>query len=277
MAQAHNTKPASPQRAARVALPRQTVDGERLLALFQQLVEPIGRALPASSEVVLHDLSRLPNSIVAVYGDVTGRRPGDPATDLLLKKAASGSFENSIGYETRLPDGRRLKSSTMIVRDVSGTPVLAFCINSDISVWQSVSVIARQMLGEDTVEDPAPARGTTRSQDAERSTEDSRDTAGEAISEVFVRDVDELAAALLHQARQEVGVPVELMHKRHKLEVVRVLKARGFFMLRDAVEMVASALQVTRFTIYNYLNELGDDDSTEFEAADTTPEGGASA
>lgn len=238
-----------------VAPPRQTVDGERLLALFQQLVEPIGRALPLSSEVVLHDLSRLPNSIVAVYGDVTGRKPGDPATDLLLRKAASGQIESSSGYETRLPDGRHLRSSTMIVRDVSGTPVLALCINSDISIWQSLSGIAQQMLGE--------SRSSSSPNGPWAEPDDSSETEGgteETVSELFVRDVDELAAVLLNQAQQEIGIPVELMHKKHKLEVVRALKARGFFMLRDAVEMIAEALQVTRFTIYNYLNELADTD-----------------
>jgi predicted transcriptional regulator YheO len=38
---------------------------------------------------------------------------------------------------------------------------------------------------------------------------------------------------------------------------VRALQSRGMFQLRDAVETVASSLLVTRFTIYNYLNEIG--------------------
>ncbi|GAB96287.1 putative transcriptional regulator YheO [Kineosphaera limosa] len=46
------------------------------------------------------------------------------------------------------------------------------------------------------------------------------------------------------------------MQKRHKLAVVGDLKERGFFMLKESVETAASALAVTRFTIYNYLNEI---------------------
>jgi len=53
---------------------------------------------------------------------------------------------------------------------------------------------------------------------------------------------------------------VDLMQKRHKIAVVNDLKDRGFFMLKESVEMAAAALQVTRFTIYNYLNELGNDE-----------------
>jgi predicted transcriptional regulator YheO len=198
-------------------------------------------------EVVLHDLSKLPNSIVAISGDVTGRRVGDPATDLLLEAAVTGSFSHNDAYETVLPDGRRMRSTTMIIRDVAGNPAAALCINTDISVWLSVHRIAEAMLGTSAsaLEAPAPAVA-----EARPTTE---------VTETFVRDVEELAQQLLSTALSRSGVPVELMQKRHKIAVVRDLRARGMFLLRDAVETVAAALDVTRFTIYNYLNELGDD------------------
>ena len=50
------------------------------------------------------------------------------------------------------------------------------------------------------------------------------------------------------------------MKKEHKVEVVRHLRARGFFLLRDAAEMAAQALRCSRFSIYNYLNELDGDE-----------------
>lgn len=226
--------------------PRQTIDGERLLAVFSQLVEPIGRSLPASSEVILHDLSLLPNSIVAIYGDVTGRRVGDPSTDLLLRGLASGQFETTVGYETKLADGRKLKSSTMIIRDVSGNAVAALCINSDVSVWESLSNIASMMMG-------ATGAGAISSSSV---IGDSAPVSHAGAAEVFVKDVDELASLLIYQSIEESGVPVDLMHKQHKIEVVRALKSRGMFMLKDAVEMIAASLNCTRFTIYNYLNEI---------------------
>ena len=46
---------------------------EHVIAMLCDLVEPLGQALPLATEVVLHDLSRLPDSIVAVHGNVTGR------------------------------------------------------------------------------------------------------------------------------------------------------------------------------------------------------------
>lgn len=75
-----------------------------------------------------------------------------------------------------------------------------------------------------------------------------------------LQDIDELAQHLLAEAIDASGAPVDLMQKRHKIAVVNDLKDRGFFMRKESVEMAAQALQVTRFTIYNYLNELGNEE-----------------
>lgn len=211
------------------------LDADQVLVTLATLVEPLSRTLPADCEVVLHDLRRLPNSIVAIAGDMTGRSVGGPATDFLLRKAAAGTIATTVGYETRLPDGRSLRSTTVVVRDGEGTAVAALCINSDVSIWQAVRAIAESMLpGESSTEQPS--------------------------GEKFFPDIDELAQHLLAEAIDDCGAPVDLMQKRHKIAVVKDLKDGGFFMLKESVEMVAQALQVTRFTVYNYLNELGNEE-----------------
>lgn len=222
-----------------------------LVAAVASLVEPLGRSLPPGTEVVLHDLSLLPDSIVAVWGEVTGRRVGDPATDVLLEQASTGTFRDMVGYRTRLPDGRTLRSTTAIVRTSVGDPVAALCINADVTVWQSVEELVRSMTGSVAPQPEEPA------------------------GEVFARDVDELAAHLVHEAIREQRVPVELMKKEHKLAVVRTLRERGMFLLRDAVETVAAALGVTRFTIYNYLNEIDARDAADAATAGDADERGA--
>ena len=239
---------------------------EAVFAVLSQLVGPLGWSLPGPVEIVLHDLAALPNSIVAIEGDVTGRRPGDPATDRLLETAASGSFETRTGYRTTSPSGRSLLSTTIVIRDAAGRPAAALCINRDVTDWQIIGSAARSILGEN--EAGLGSGGSGGSGDVggvgqnERNTQDERSGAAALGSadggEAFVHDVDELAAAVLRQVVAEQDVPVSLMRKAHKVEAVRSLKRRGFFMLRDAVEMAAQALGVTRFTIYNYLNEIGE-------------------
>ncbi|MGW6743540.1 helix-turn-helix domain-containing protein [Streptomyces sp. NPDC055025] len=62
--------------------------------------------------------------------------------------------------------------------------------------------------------------------------------------------LDHILAALERQH----GVPLADLDRRTKQSVVRILEARGAFSVRHGVETVASALGVSRFTVYNYLN-----------------------
>ena len=50
------------------------------------------------------------------------------------------------------------------------------------------------------------------------------------------------------------GMPLAALDRKAKQSVVRTLEARGAFSVRHGVETVASALGVSRFTVYNYLN-----------------------
>jgi len=131
-------------------------------------------------------------------------------------------------------DSATFTTKRLIVRDAQGTAVAALCINTDVMIWKAVRAIAELMLPEESSTEHPP-------------------------EEKFFPDIDELAQHLLARAIDACGAPVDLMQKRHKIAVVNDLKDGGFFMLKESVEMAAQALQVTRFTIYNYLNELGNE------------------
>ncbi|MBM7090446.1 helix-turn-helix domain-containing protein [Streptomyces sp. S12] len=62
--------------------------------------------------------------------------------------------------------------------------------------------------------------------------------------------LDHILAAL----ERRRGRPLAELDRKAKQEIVRGLEARGAFAVRHGVEKVASALGVSRFTVYNYLN-----------------------
>ena len=66
--------------------------------------------------------------------------------------------------------------------------------------------------------------------------------------------LDGALAELISLAEQQVGHPLAEMSRAEKQQVVRFLDERGAFALRKSVEMVADALGVSRFTVYNYLD-----------------------
>lgn len=61
-------------------------------------------------------------------------------------------------------------------------------------------------------------------------------------------------ARLLEDMAAELGGPLRDLPRTEKQRAVRLLEERGAFTYRKSAETVAEALNVTRFTVYNYLN-----------------------
>ncbi|MGE3620651.1 MAG: transcriptional regulator [Acidimicrobiia bacterium] len=202
-----------------------------VLHALAQLVPALSRLLGSDTEVVLHDVRKLPNSIVAIDGDVTGRRPGDPMTDYLLRQLRNGNLRDVYHYRTELPDGHEGNSTTFGVKSQSGELIAVLCVNRDLTAWRTAAELLNEVVSTYTGEAEPP-------------------------QEFFPRSVNELVATSIDKAVAQAGVPVELMKKRHKVAVVGQLDAQGIFLIRESVDAVAAALQVTRYTIYNYLNQL---------------------
>ncbi|MFC6157673.1 helix-turn-helix domain-containing protein [Kribbella jiaozuonensis] len=59
---------------------------------------------------------------------------------------------------------------------------------------------------------------------------------------------------LLAEVADELGGPLDQLSRHDKQRAVLMLEARGAFEFRKSAEIVAEALGVTRFTVYNYLN-----------------------
>lgn len=188
-----------------------------VLAALLPAVEGLAAMLGPGNEVLLHDLTRLPDSIVAIAGDLTGRPVGGPMTDLLLGLIRRGTTQDLVNYRTNSPDGRPIRSSTLFLRNADGTAFGCLCVNSELPEHVSAE---------------APRR-----------------------DESFPPDVDSLQRFLIDRAVAKVGVDTAKMKKHHKAAVVKELDEAGFFLIRDSVDHVAGRLDVTRYTIYNYLSE----------------------
>lgn len=76
---------------------------------------------------------------------------------------------------------------------------------------------------------------------------------GEAVVAVRLPHLSDSLDHLLADLQRRHG-PLAQLGRKEKQTVVRILEERGAFSVRHGVETVASALGVSRFTVYNYLN-----------------------
>lgn len=198
-----------------------------LLDILKLIARAVVGTFGDRCEVVIHDLTKPESSILWIEGDVTGRSVGGPATDLLMRELERGEIPRILSYRGYAGD-KILNSSTVLFRDSTGC-IGALCTNLDVTDF---------VIAEDTL------RSVWRLQPGEE-------------EEAFVKEFSELVDMMIARAAQEIGTPFVSMSKDEKVRFLGLIDEMGAFRARttDAVAAVASCLDVSRATVYNYLNQ----------------------
>ncbi len=203
-----------------------------ILKTFIPVVEGLGEMLGKHYEIVLHDISNLQSSIIAIEnGYITGREVGAPATDFLLEVINSEEAQTQdkiVNYTTQTKDGKQLKSSTILIRDEVEEVIGALCINLDLTAVE----VAENFLQEiSKVEE-----------------NDSQ--------EQFPENASNFLEMMIQRGLEKVDKPVSLLDKKDKLKIVEYLDKNNVFDIKGGIATLAEKLNVSKYTIYNYLEEI---------------------
>jgi len=202
------------------------------LETLESIIKGIAAQFGEKCEVVLHDLTGdYEKTIVAIEnGYITGRKVGDCGSNLglevLMRTEKNGDRYN---YITQLKEGTILRSSSIYLKDDDGKTIGAICINMDISDL----IMAEKAIQSTILNKTDPE-----------------------IEEVFVRDVNELLSYLIQQCQKQIGKPVIHMSKEDKMKVVEFLDKKGAFLITKSGDKVCRYLDISKFTLYNYLDEI---------------------
>lgn len=213
------------------------------LKALMPLVDGIAKTFGSDCEVVLHDLSRPRTSVIKIANShVTGRKVGDGIRDLVLTVLRSEELENDVlaNYETITEDQRRLKSTTMLIRDpINNDLIGCLCINYDLKDFDLIKkIISKQMYTK-------PLNLKQYGLESNDGSDDSLDTKTEVL---------EILQSIITKTIKETGSVPETMSRTEKINIVRFLEEKGVFLIKGAVQLAAKELRVSVYTIYNYLD-----------------------
>jgi predicted transcriptional regulator YheO len=203
---------------------------ETLLKNTEAIASCLNKFFGDAIEVVVHDFSDPNHSIRAIYGNLTGRRIGDPVPERLRRRITDDRDMHNYPAETK--DGRPLKASTVFLRDGLGVVIGALSINYDLTeallIQNSLERFSRRVSTEES-EGVVPIGEVG---------------IGTQVEQVF-RETTDL-----------IGRPVPLMNRSQKIQLVHDLERRGIFLIKGAVDEVARLLGVSRYTVYNYRKKV---------------------
>lgn len=214
-----------------------------LLDFFARLTGGLAEAIGKNCEVVLHNFEDPEHSIVAIAnGHITGRKVGDTVDMLGLELLRNPPPGDLLNYRTETKSGRVLRSSSIFLRKDSGQIFGALCINYDIS-----GLIKLQQWMQETA---LPL--------------------GSGVQEGFENDVDSILDCLIKDAIRSTGKEIADLTRENKVAVITYLENKGAFLIRYSADRVAELLNISKYTIYNYLEEAKRNGQTP-ERASTPP------
>jgi predicted transcriptional regulator YheO len=206
-----------------------STEKEYLLDFVSRLVNVLGQTFGKHCEIVVHDFNSPESSIIAIAnGSLTGREVGDTLDSLGFQLLKTHPASDLLNYRTKTKDGKELKSSSIFLRDEKGQIFGALCVNVDVSALLKAQEWVQEALG----------------------------SASTTIDERFERSVDEVLETLIQNAISSVGKNTADMTREEKVAIVAYLETKGAFLIRYSVERVAELLGMTKYTIYNYLDEI---------------------
>jgi len=143
--------------------------------------------------------------------------------------------KNLIKYKFITSDGRTLKSSTIFIKDENDEVIGCMCINFDISEF----VVAKKVIQDitETIEDNIIS-----------------------IEETYSNNINDILFRVVKKVIEGFGKPIAYLNRDEKVKAVKELDEKGAFLIKGSVDYVAEVLCVSRFTIYNYLDEIRGND-----------------
>ena len=206
---------------------------EKQRELLGRLAKGIAALFGDNCEVTVHDLtSGYENTIIAIEnGHVTGRHIGDGASELVLQALTDDpeNVNDQYCYLARTKEGRMVKSSSIYVKDDEGKLVGLFGINYDIT-----DLIMAQRAIDTAVSVDKP-------QD-------------EKTIGAITTNVTDLLDRLIEEADAFIAKPVAMMTKDDKTRAIQYLSDKGAFLIKKAGDKVSKHYDISKYTLYNYMD-----------------------
>ena len=207
------------------------MDRKEAFKFLDNLANGISVMFGPECETIIHDFNAEDCIVASIYnGHVTGRKKGDKLNLLgiyNLDDMRNGKdLYNCLGKTT---DGRMIKSTTFHFKSDNFHYVLG--INFDFT---------KLSIAQNAIFDIIKT--------------------GIDVSKAINENPNEkVILEIFEEGLRAIGKPVKEMNKKERMDLVKYISDNGGFSLKKSIQTVALKMDISRYTIYNYLKEFGID------------------
>ncbi|WP_443091131.1 helix-turn-helix transcriptional regulator [Basfia succiniciproducens] len=219
-----------------LSIKRPFTDEDRaILNSYKAVVEGVSALLGSHCEILLHSLEDLDNTAVYIAnGHNTNRQAGTTLSEADLQSLQA--MENGMvlkPYFTRHKGNNGLMKSTSIaIRNGKRQIIGLLCINLNLEV--PVSQFIQAFIP--TQDYPITTAGN------------------------FASSVEELVLQTVETTIEEITADRLVANNNKNRQIVTTLFEKGIFDIKDAINLVAERLNISRHTVYLYIRQIKQDD-----------------
>lgn len=205
------------------------MEQENVLDFLKRLADGISIMFGNQCEVVIRDMNNSESAIVYVKNDHITDKDIDNELSIfgLDEKDAFTAGNDLVNSKGITKNKRMIKTSSFHIKEEDYH--YTFVINYDythLSIAQSILNDFTQ-VGED--------RGLNLEED---------------------NSVAQMLEDLYEEAIAYIGKPVPVMKKEERVKMVRYLNEKGAFSIHKGIPTISEKMNLSRYTIYNYLKEI---------------------
>lgn len=205
-----------------------------ILEGYIPLAKLISQTFGAHCEVIIHDFSKPQSSVVYTENNVvTNRHVGESFTEYFVKEVLlSRKFHDDCcaNYIMEGKEGKKIKSSTALIRDLNDRVIGAFCVNIDFTQITGFMDTLGTLLGL-----PKSV------------------TAAEGEAEVLP-SIQEIVNDIIDKTIGDQDV--DSMSRDQKIGLIRFMYEKEIFTIKGTTEKVADRMRISKVTVYSYLDEI---------------------
>lgn len=205
-----------------------------MLENYIPVAKLIAQTFGSHCEIILHDFSRPQNSVVYTENNVvTNRTVGESFTEYFVKEVLlSRKFNNDCcaNYIMEGKDGKKIKSSTALIRDLNDKVIGALCVNIDLTQISQFMEELGSLIGL--------PEAITPSQDEVE----------------VVPSIQEIVDDIIDKTIGDQDV--DSMSRDQKIALIRFMNDKQIFAIKGALDKVADRMNISKVTVYSYLDEI---------------------
>lgn len=207
-----------------------TDEDRTIINSYRAVVDGVSALIGNHCEIVLHSLENLERSAIYIAnGHNTNRQEGSPITDRALQSLHNMKTDSvSTPYFTRAKSNGLMKSVTIAIRNGSQRIIGLLCININLEV--PVSQFIQTLMP------------TTHN--------------NETSVVNFASSVEDLVVQTVEQTIEEITVDRHVANNNKNRQIVISLFEKGIFDIKDAINLVAERLNISRHTVYLYIRQI---------------------